>query len=217
MSSRQGSHRIAPGDRFNAHILKQAVAHGIVRLQGFWDFKAYFPFDLKEKLRLQNHKSGPINWKLHRQLKWADGFENLVVNQALDHILDIVLSGGTQLTSWFLALINGSSPTIIAADTYASHGFTENTNYDEATRPQWVDAGAASQSISNTASPATFTISANSQTIGGAFLVSFSTKGNTAQAGARLYAAGAFASAKALDDNETLDVTATFTAADDGV
>lgn len=192
-------------DRFDSTANRFASVSSKLCFQGFWQFRAYFPRETNDPRETL-------------QLKWEDEFENLVVNEGLNHILDIVLSGGTQLTTWYLGLINGSSPTIAAGNTYASHGgWSENTNYSQSNRPTWSDAGPSSQSITNSASPATFSINSNGQTIGGAFLASNNTKGDTAASGARLYAAGAFASAKALDNGETLTVTATFTAADDGV
>jgi hypothetical protein len=153
--------------------------------------------------RVRNHKTGT------KILLWEDVIENLVVNQGLNDLLDVTLSGATQDTTWFVGLTDGT-PTVAAADTLASHGgWVEVTAYDETNRVAWVDAGAASQSISNTASPAVFTINANSTVVGGAFLAGV----NTGTSG-RLYAAGAFSAGdKDLDDNDTLTVTATFTAA----
>lgn len=145
----------------------------------------------------------------HGREKWRDTIKNIVVNQGLNDLLDVTLSGGTQDTTWFVGLTS-ASPTVAAADTLASHGgWTEVTAYDEVNRVAWVDAGASGQSISNAASPAVFTINANGTQVGGAFLAGV----NTGTAG-RLYAAGAFtAGNKDLDDNDVLEVTATFTAA----
>lgn len=149
------------------------------------------------------------------RVKWREAWQNLVVNAGLDHLLDVALSGATQITTWYVGLINGASPTIAAGDTMASHaGWTENQNYTEATRPAWTDGGVSGQSVDNSASKATFSIDTNSQTIGGAFLVSDSTKGGTT---GTLYAAGTFSSAKSADNGDTLEVQATFTSADDGV
>jgi hypothetical protein len=110
--------------------------------------------------------------------KWADTIDNIVVNAGLNHILDVVLSGGTQITTWYLGLLS-ATPTVAAGDTMASHGgWTEITAYDEAVRQTFVEAGASGQCLSNSASPAAFTA------------------GN-----------------KDLDDNDTLSVTLTATAA----
>ena len=143
--------------------------------------------------------------------KWRDTIENIVVNAGLDYLLDAGLSGGTPITTWYVGLVSGT-PTIAAGNTMSSHaGWTEITAYDEANRPAWTDGGVSGQAVSNTASPASFTISTDDTTIGGAFLTSSNTKGGTT---GTLYAAGAFTSGnKSLDDGDTLEVTASFTSA----
>ena len=147
----------------------------------------------------------------HGNIKWTDVIENLVTNAGLNYLLDVALSGATQVTSWYVGLTDGT-PTAAAGDTMASHaGWTEVTAYDEATRVAWTDGGVSNQSVSNSGSAAEFTISTNSTTVGGAFLVSNSTKGGTT---GTLYAVGAFSAGdKQLDDSDVLTVTATFTAA----
>jgi hypothetical protein len=145
----------------------------------------------------------------HGVEKWRDTIENIVVNEGLNHLLDVTLSGATQDTTWFVGLTS-ATPTVAAGNTLASHaGWTEVTAYDETNRVAWVDGGVSSQSVSNSGSPATFTINANGTDVGGAFLAGV----NTGTSGV-LYAAGAFtAGNKSLDDNDTLDVTFTATAA----
>ena len=147
-------------------------------------------------------------------LKWQEPYENLVVNEGLDHALDVTLSVGSQETTWYVGLLNGTSPTIAAADTMASNSWTENVNYSESARQLWVDAGVSSQSVTNSASTADFSIDTNTQVISGAFLVADSAKAGTS---GTLYAVGTFASDKSADSGDTLSVTATFTSADDGV
>lgn len=167
-----------------------------VAFRGHWDVVAK---------RVKNLKTGT------REEIWRDVIENIVVNAGLDYLLDIGLSAGTQLTSWFLGLTDGT-PTVAAGDTMSSHaGWAEVTAYDESTREAWTDGGVSSQSVSNSGSVATFTISTDGTTVGGAFLASNSTKGGTT---GTLYAAGAFSAGdKSLDSADTLDVTGTFTAA----
>lgn len=147
------------------------------------------------------------------KLKWAEDFENIVVNEGLNHLLDSALAGQTQITSWYVGLKGSGTPA--AADTMASHAsWSEDQNYSEATRQAWTPNGAASgQSVSNSSAKATFSINGNT-TIHGAFLTSNSTKGGTS---GKLYAAGNFASSKTLGAGDQLLVTATFTTADDGV
>ncbi len=144
-------------------------------------------------------------------LKWIDYISNLIVNVGLDDILDKYLEGSTYTAAHYMGLTDGT-PTVNAADTMASHaGWVEVTAYDEGARQTIVWDGVASQSNDNSVSPSVFTISANSTTIGGAFVALSATKGESAST---LYGAGAFdAGDKSLDDNDTLTVTITATAA----
>lgn len=145
-------------------------------------------------------------------LKWTEDFENHVCGS--NYLLDVALSGGTQITTWYMGLM-AASPTTSASDTMSSHaGWTEFTAYDESVRQTWTDGGVSSGSVDNSGSAAVFTCSTNSSSVGGTFLTSDSTKSGTT---GTLYAAGAFSSNKSLDDGDTLTVTATFTMADDGV
>lgn len=139
--------------------------------------------------------------------KWRDSAKNLVVNAGLNYLLDAGLSAATPITSWFLGLTDGT-PTVAAGDTMSSHpGWAEVTAYDEAARQAWTEAGPSAQSITNTASPAVFTVSTNGTTIGGLFLTSVNTKGGTT---GTLYSAAAFSAGdKSLDDGDTLTVTYT--------
>lgn len=139
------------------------------------------------------------------RLKWCETFDNTVVNAGKNYYLDAAYSGGTAITSWFLGLTDGT-PTVAAGDTMGSHaGWVEVTAYDEANRQAWTEAGPSSQVITNAASPAVFTISANGTVVGGAFLTSNNTKGGTT---GTLNSAGAFSTGdKTADDNDTLTVT----------
>ena len=142
-------------------------------------------------------------------LKWEEEFSNVVTNVGLNHILDILfVSATTQLDPFYVGLTD-STPTAAGSDTSASHaGWTEITDYDEATRQTYTDVR-SSQSVSNTAAPAVFTIDA-SVTVGGAFLDSASTG-----TGGTLLCVGAFTGGdRAVVDDDTLTVTYTFTAAD---
>jgi len=147
----------------------------------------------------------------HGRLKWIEEFDNLVVNEGLDDSLDKHLKGSSYTATWYVGL-TGSAPTFAAGDTMASHaGWTELTAYSETARPSLVLGTVSGQSVDNSANPATFTINANNTVIGGAFVVSDSTKGGTTGI---LYGGGAFtAGDKTLDSGDTLRVTVTFTVA----
>jgi len=135
----------------------------------------------------------------------------LVVNEGLDDVLEKYLKGSSYTAAHYVGLTDGT-PTFAAADTMASHaGWTEVTAYDEAARQTATWGSVSSQSVDNSASKATFTISTNSTTIGGAFLSTDNTKGGTT---GTLYGGGAFSAGdKTLDDDDVLYVTVTASAA----
>jgi hypothetical protein len=137
--------------------------------------------------------------------------KNLIVNQGLNHILDVVFGNSTQVATWYVALFNTDS-TPASTWTYATPVYTESTDYTEGTRPAYVEAAAASQQITNSASKATFTMNTTT-TIYGASLVSLSTKGDTA-GGGTMMAASKFAASRAVVNTDSLLITYTISAAD---
>jgi len=70
---------------------------------------------------------------------WIEEFDNAVTTEGLNHILNVEFHGTTQVTTWYVGLINNSpSPSLNAADTLASHaGWTEWTAFSETTRQAW--------------------------------------------------------------------------------
>lgn len=144
-------------------------------------------------------KDGTIEkWKSH----------NLVVNQGLNHVLDVALHGVAAVNPWYVAIFEGNYVPL-ATDTAATivAAATECTAYTEATRPEYVEAAAATQSITNSASRATFTFNAT-KTIYGAFLTSVATKSATT---GTLLAADKAATSKAVTSGDQLLVTYTLT------
>lgn len=141
-------------------------------------------------------------------LKWADSFDNLVVNEGLDDLLDKYFKGSTYTAAHYVGLkLTG---TVAAGDTMASHaGWSESTAYSDATRPALTLGTVASQSVDNSASKAVFNINATA-TITGCFLTTNNTKGGTT---GTLYGAGDFAASKSVSDGDTLNVTVTLTSA----
>jgi len=135
--------------------------------------------------------------------------KNLVVNQGLNHILDVSFHGSTAVSPWYVGLFEGNYTPVagLTAATVASAS-TECTAYDESVRQEYTEAAAASQSITNSASRATFTFNAT-KTVYGAFLISDSTKSGTS---GTLLAAARFSASKAVVDDDQLLVTYTFNA-----
>ena len=195
--------------------------------------KAKFGADINalvERTRDATAKAGVrTKWKWEAytpdgQLKWVDENHNLVVNQGLDKLLDIFIAGSSvaSFATWKIGLVSGSAVSPAASWTYQGIGssFTEATAYT-GSRQAFTAGSVASQSVSNTASKASFTITGSSAiSVIGAFMASGPnavTKGNAA-AGNVIYAISAFTSGvKNLDPADVLKVTITATSADDGV
>jgi hypothetical protein len=146
-------------------------------------------------------------------LKWEDSVHNLVVNGGLQDMNDKYFSGSGYTAAWYIGLVNASpTPSYAAGDTAASHaGWAETTAYSQSTRPQatFGSATLADPSvISNSGSPATFSIN-GTVTVAGAFLISNSTKGGTSGI---LFSASNFQSpgSRAVVNGDTLTVTYQF-------
>jgi len=135
---------------------------------------------------------------------------NLVVTEGLNYLLSAALAGGTQKTTFYIALFGGNV-TPVAGWTGANFAAnsTEFTNYDEATRQPWNDDAVSGGSIGNNTTPATFTIGVGGGTIRGAALVEASAKSATSGI---LVAAARFAADKVLAAAEELRVKYVITA-----
>jgi hypothetical protein len=136
---------------------------------------------------------------------WREDITNIVFNEGLNDILDSYYKGTNYTAAHYLGLTSGS-PTFAVGDTMASHaGWSEVTAYSESARPTIAWGTASSGSISNSGSPAQFTINA-STTVGGVFITTNATKGGTA---GKLIAGAAFSLNRILAANDTLLVTVT--------
>ena len=146
-------------------------------------------------------------------LKWESSLPNLVVNVGLQDMNTQYFKGSAYTAAWYIGLYGAAaSNTPAAGDTSASHaGWTEVVPYSNATRPAatFGTATTADPSVlSNTASPASYTINATA-TVGGAFLISNSTKSGTTGI---LFSASDFAAPgdRSVASGDTLNVTYTF-------
>lgn len=165
--------------------------------------------ELQNKVALENFYEiechGPDG-----QLKWRETIENLVTTAGLNDILDKYLKGSTYTAAWYVGLTDGT-PTTAAGDTMSSHsGWVEVADYSESVRQTLTLGTVSGGSVSNTASKATFSINGTA-TIGGAFVVSNSTKSGST---GTLYGVGAFSGGdKSASSGDSLTVTVTLTAA----
>lgn len=119
----------------------------------------------------------------------VENYHNTVVNEGKNEILSIMFNSGSQITTWYIGLIDStgysSNP---ATDTMSSHaGWAELTGYSDANRQAWGVGAPSSQSITN-GTPATFNINA-SGSVRGIFVVSNNTKGGTT---GKLWSTGVF-------------------------
>lgn len=146
-------------------------------------------------------------------LKWEAESHNLVVNGGLQDMNAKYFSGSAYTAAWYIGLYGaGASNTPAAGDTAASHaGWTEVVPYSNATRPVCTFGTATTADpsvITNSVSPAAFTINATA-TVGGAFLISNNTKSGTTGV---LFSAADFSAPgdRSVVSGDTLNVTYTF-------
>lgn len=118
----------------------------------------------------------------HGNLKWEERNHNLVVNEGLQSMVSVYLDNATQITTWYIGLIEGpgSGTTYSGTQTLASHGTTGGGGWTELTpgtaytgNRKTATFGTATtadpSSIDNSASPAEFTMQ-GTYTVAGAFL-----------------------------------------------
>lgn len=144
---------------------------------------------------------------------------NLITNEGKNKLLDVMFHNVTQITTWYILLIDGAgSPTVAAGDTYAqingTNGWDEFDEYDEATRQEWTEGAASSQSITN-ASPVVFTINASGSVFGLALVgggTAPSTKNDSAGGGTLWNAVAFTGGTVSVADDDQLKVTYTVNA-----
>lgn len=180
--------------KINCNIERNTKSKQNALISSIWDWKCYGP---------------------DGKLKWTDSNHNLCTDEGLNALLDIMFHGSTQITTWYIAIFEDDY-TPIAGNTYATPGYTESTAYDEATRPEFVEAAASSKSITNSANKASFTMNATKTIYGGSLVgggTGATTKGDTA-GGGTLYCSSQFTTEKPVEDDDVLKVTVTLTASD---
>lgn len=128
---------------------------------------------------------------------------NIIPTEGLNHILNTILHGGTQVTTWYVALFEGNvTPgASLTAATYTATT-TECTAYDEAARVEYVEGAASGGVIDNASNRAIFTMNATKTVYGGA-LLSASAKSSTS---GTLLAAARFSTSRNVVDNDELSV-----------
>ena len=156
------------------------------------------------------HKGGPLLWREH--------VKNLTVTQGLNDILSKYFAGSSYTAAWYVGLINNASFTALAAcDTSAqingTNGWIEDTAYSAGVRQTLTLGSVSGGSVSNSASPASFTMNA-SGTLNGAFIATTATQGAGA-GGTILYGEASFSSTQAYASGNVITVTVTLTMVSD--
>ncbi len=151
-------------------------------------------------------------------------FDNDIVNEGKNTLLDVMFHGSTQIGTWFMGLIDGAGYTALdAADTYvdingAGNGWDEFTNYTMSAsgvnRGTWPEDAASGQSITNS-TVVTYDIT-GSGTVKGLFLCggipACETKDDNA-AGGTIWATALFGSGDvAVQNSDQLKVSYTVSA-----
>lgn len=152
----------------------------------------------KNKFRLEHIRDGKVID--------VDEFYNDIVTEGKNSLLDIMFGAATQLTSWYVGLIDNSGFSALAAtDVMNSHvGWTEFTNYSQANRVTWTTIAASAGSKTNTTSMV-FDIT-GSGTLYGGFVTSNNTKGGTS---GKLWATAAFNTTKPVTNGDQIKLTYT--------
>jgi hypothetical protein len=133
-------------------------------------------------------------------------FNNGIVNEGINQLLDAGFNGGSQISTWYIGLINNASFTALNnADTMASHtGWLESADYTEGTRREWTSGAAAARAVTN-GTTVDFSINAN-VTLRGIFITSNNTKSGTTGV---LWSTATFLSNVVATNGDTLRITYT--------
>lgn len=135
-------------------------------------------------------------------LKWRDGFDNLVTTVGKNDLLDKYFKGSAYTAAWYLGL--KGTGTAAVGDTASSHAGWAEVNPYSGNRP--AIAFGTTSAGSNTATTNTYTITGTA-TVAGAFVQS----ANTGTTGI-LYSAGDFSAPRSVGSGDTLNATLTVTA-----
>jgi len=144
--------------------------------------------------------------------QWRNGicigvipFPNSSTNVGKQYLLGTGFNSVTQITGWFLGLIDGTSgtPVLDATDISNGHsGWTEFTTYDETNRQAWTKSPSPSTNQMVSSAPCQFTVSASvaaNAFIAGGFVISNNTKGGTT---GTLYAQGLLPNAVPVQEGD---------------
>lgn len=156
-------------------------------------------FEGKGTVKMNQYRNG--------ELIAVHDFHNSITDAGINALLGIMFHGVTQITTWYLGLIDNAGFSALAdGDTMASHGgWTEFVDYDEANRVEWPEDAAATRAITNT-TPMTFTAS-DDGTLKAVFLVGGTGASTKSASTGTLWAHAAFASPVVIQTDDVLELT----------
>ena len=166
---------------------------------------------MKQKTKVGSHWDFTC-YNSEGNLKWKEEYDNLVVNEGLNDLLQKYFNGSSYTAAWKIGL--KATGRVSAGDTQATHGFTEITAYSTAggatsaaTRPTAVLASASSQSVV-TSTAAVFSVIASASVAGGFLTTGTTVAGNLGV----LYGAGDFTAIRTVINGDVINVSLTLTA-----
>lgn len=137
-------------------------------------------FQVKGKWKVQHFRKGSlIDPSLSDDLVMIDEFEafNAPTNAGVNYVLDAAFGGGSQISPFYIGLIDNAAGVLAVTDTLASKAWTEAVGYSGGARIEWQDDAASSRTKVNTTT-ADFNMT-GSATIRGLFVAEDDTPGGT--------------------------------------
>jgi hypothetical protein len=135
---------------------------------------------IKGKWVVQHFRKGSlIDPSLSDEYVMIDEFEafNAPTNAGVNHVLDAAFGGGSQISPWYIGLIDNAAGALANTDTLASKAWTEAVGYSGGARIEWQDDAASSRTKANSTT-ADFNMT-GSATIRGLFVCEDDTPGGT--------------------------------------
>ena len=219
--------RLRIGDQFECEVIKRtksflgrlfdrirdATRRARYTVQGWYDATAFaFRLIVYSRWNFECYDA-------QGNLKWAEyDRPNIMTHEGLNFILDVMFHGTTNVSKWYIAIVE-SDTEAAATMTYATPVYTECTAYTASARPEFDEAAASSESITNSANKASFTMNATKTLYGGA-LVGGGTgvgtaeiPGDTSDAAGILMCYSKFTTSKPVENTDVFKCWCTITAA----
>ena len=160
---------------------------------------------MKNKIGLKGHFTIKHLDK-NNVLKGEYNFPNGIVDEGLEHLLDVGFHAEAATATWYIGLVDNAGWTAWSdSDLMNAHaGWAECVSYAAATRPEWTEGAASTRAITN-AVTVDFAIN-DTEVLKGIFITSNNTKGGTTGI---LWSTAAFTSTVSVENGDTFKVTYT--------